>query len=173
MMLQNELYHNIIRKLIYLKDELFMGMDGLSFSNTGAIKEQTSAEYTNRTEQSVALDPANAQQVHGLAANQRVKEKEEGEESEQRKRQQEEKEDSEFQDGLVEEKPEEEPAEFQVEDFENPEKEFYVKLNIKDDIIELYDSSTDRLIETISGDELGELVHKLNMASGIFVNKKV
>ena len=66
-----------------------------------------------------------------------------------------------------------EPAEFQVEDFENPENEFYVKLNIKDDIIELYDSSTDRLIETISGDELGELVHKLNMASGIFVNKKV
>ena len=43
----------------------------------------------------------------------------------------------------------------------------------EDDIIELYDSSTDRLIETISGTELGELVKKLNMASGIFVNKKV
>ena len=52
-------------------------------------------------------------------------------------------------------------------------KDFYVKLNSKDDIIELYDSSTDRLIETISGNELQELVKKLNMASGIFVNKKV
>ena len=41
------------------------------------------------------------------------------------------------------------------------------------DIIELYDSATNRLIETISGNELGELVQKLNMASGIFVNKKV
>ena len=48
-----------------------------------------------------------------------------------------------------------------------------VSYSVKDDIIELYDSSTDRLIETISGNELGELVHKLNMASGIFVNKKV
>ena len=47
------------------------------------------------------------------------------------------------------------------------------KLNTKDDIIELYDSTTNRLIETISGNELGELVQKLNMASGIFVNKKV
>ena len=46
-------------------------------------------------------------------------------------------------------------------------------LNVKDDIIELYDSATNRLIETISGNELGELVQKLNMASGIFVNKKV
>ena len=47
------------------------------------------------------------------------------------------------------------------------------KLNVKDDIIELYDSATNRLIETISGNELGELVQKLNMASGIFINKKV
>ena len=149
-----------------------MGMDGLSFSNTGAIKEQTSAEYTNNVEQSMAMDPTNtAQQVQGLTNHKRVKEKEENEEYEGKKRQNPQPE-TEFQDGLVEEQPEEEP-EFHVEDFENPDKEFYVKLNIKDDIIELYDSSSNRLIETISGNELGELVQRLNMASGIFVNKKV
>ena len=149
-----------------------MGMDGLSFSNTGAIKEKTSAEHTNNVEQSMAMDPTNtAQQVHGLTNNKRVKEKDENEEFEKKKRGNNQ-EESEFQDGLVEEKPEETP-EFHVEDFENPDKEFYVKLNVKDDIIELYDSSTDRLIETISGNELGELVQRLNMASGIFVNKKV
>ena len=60
-----------------------------------------------------------------------------------------------------------------IEDIENPNKDFYVKLNVKDDIIELYDSATNKLIETISGNELGELIQKLNMASGIFVNKKV
>ena len=60
-----------------------------------------------------------------------------------------------------------------IEELENPNKDFYVKLNVKDDIIELYDSATNRLIETISGNELGELVQKLNMASGIFINKKV
>ena len=150
-----------------------MGMDGLSFANTGAIKEQTSAEYSNRVEQSMALDPTNvSQQVHGLSSNQRVKEKEEGEESERKNRGNENKEETEFEDGLVEENNEE-AQEFDVEDFENPDKDFYVKLNIKDDIIELYDSSTDRLVETISGNELSELVQKLNMASGIFVNKKV
>ena len=149
-----------------------MGMDGLSFANTGAIQEQTSAEYTNKVDQAMAMDPTNtSQQVHELNNNKRVKEKEEGEESGGQKREGRQQE-TEFQDGLVEETPEE-PQEFHVEDFENPDKDFYVKLNIKDDIIELYDSSSNRLIETISGSELGELVQKLNMASGIFVNKKV
>lgn len=149
-----------------------MGMDGLSFSNTGAIKEQTSAEYTNKVDQSMATDPDNiTQQVHGLANNQRVKERDEEEDTGRKKRENNNPE-SEFEDGLVEEPQETEP-EFQVEDFENPNKEFYVKLNVKDDIIELYDSSSNRLIETISGSELGVLVQKLNMASGIFVNKKV
>ena len=149
-----------------------MGMDGLSIANTGAIKEQTSAEYTGRVEQSVISGATNSsQQVQGLANNQRVREKEEGENN--KKQGQTLPQQEEFQDGLVEQQAEEETPEFDVEDFENPNKEFYVKLNIKDDIIELYDNSNDRLIESISGSELGELVKKLNMASGIFVNKKV
>jgi uncharacterized FlaG/YvyC family protein len=149
-----------------------MGMDGLSIANTGAIKEQTSAEYTNRIEQSVQGDPTNSsQQVQGVSNNQRVREKEESEGGGGQRGQT--PQNNEFQDGLVEENPNEEHQEFDVEEFENPDKEFYVKLNIKDDIIELYDSATDRLIESISGSELGELVQKLNMASGIFVNKKV
>lgn len=149
-----------------------MGMDGLSIANTGAIKEQTSAEYTNMVEQSIASDPTNsAQQVQGLTNKQRVREKEEGEGSGGQKGGASPQ--SEFQDGMVDEDVHEQVQDFDVEDFENPDKEFYVKLNVKDDIIELYDSSSDRLIETISGDELGELVQKLNMASGIFVNKKV
>lgn len=147
-----------------------MGMDGLSISNTGAIKEKTSAELTNRTEQVIQGDPANsARQVNGLSVNQRVKEKEEQENPEKQKKGQDT--DEAFEDGLVEDEPEAEGID--IEDFENPNKDFYVKLNVKDDIIELYDSSTNRLIETISGNELGELVQKLNMASGIFINKKV
>ena len=150
-----------------------MGMDGLSMANTGAIKEQTSAEYTNKVEQSIASDPKNSsQQVQGLNRDEQVREREDGE----KERKQQNAEDylkEEFQDGLVEEPEVEEEQNFDIEDFENPEKDFYVKLNIKDDIIELYDSSSERLIETISGSELGELVKKLNMASGIFVNKRV
>ena len=148
-----------------------MGMDGLSMSNTGILKESTSADFASRTEQVMSSDKTNdSKQVQTLSTNPRVKEKEEEEGSSKKKKN--EKSEKEFEDGL---KPEEEIEEedFDIQDLENPNKDFYVKLNAKDDIIELYDSSTDRLVETISGNELRELVAKLNMASGIFINKKV
>ena len=148
-------------------------MDGLSFSNTGAIKESTSADFTNRAEQIIQSDPTNnTKQVQTMSTNRRVKAKDEDEEGQGKQQEQPQNQASEeFEDGLIE--PEEEQEEFNIEELENPNKDFYVKLNSKDDIIELYDSATDRLIETISGNELRELVRKLNMASGIFVNKKV
>ena len=148
-----------------------MGMDGLSMANTGALKESTSAELTNRAEQIVQSDPQNdAKQVQTTSTNPRVREKDEDEENQKQKR---EPKDEEFEDGYIESEPFNQQEEFDIEELENPNKDFYVKLNAKDDIIELYDSATDRLIETISGNELRELVKKLNMASGIFVNKKV
>jgi len=154
-----------------------MGMDGLSMSNTGVIKEQTSAEYNARTEQVVQLDPTNdAKLVQTTSTNRQVREKEDEEEGNRKRNQGEagSKEPGTFDDGFV--SSEDENAEnlsFDIEELENPNKDFYVKLNTKEDTIELYDSSTDRLVETISGDELGELMKKLNIASGIFVNKKV
>ena len=150
-----------------------MGMDGFSISNAGVVNEKTSAEYSANAEQTINADNSNtARQVQGLSNNQRVREKEDEEDENSQNQQEELEKEDVFEDGLVEEKPEEE-YEVEIEDFENPNKEFYVKLNAKDDIIELYDSATDRLIETISGNELSELVQRLNMASGIFVNKKV
>ena len=150
-----------------------MGMDGLSFSNTGAIKESTSAELTSRTEQIIQTDPTNdMKQVQTLSTNRRVREKDEEEENQKHQQQEQAKE--EFEDGFIQSEPDFlKQDEFDIEDLENPYKDFYVKLNTKDDIIELYDSATNRLVETISGNELTELVKKLNMASGIFVNKKV
>ena len=149
-----------------------MGMDGLSMANTGALKESTSADFTNRAEQAIQADRTNdAKQIQTLGTNPRVKEKDEEEGAKKQKQQ--EKQEEEFEDGFIESLDEYEKEDFHIEDLENPNKDFYVRLNSKDDIIELYDSSTDRLIETISGNELQELVRKLNMASGIFVNKKV
>ena len=148
-------------------------MDGLSMANTGALKESTSADFTARTEQSMQADPTNnSKQVQTMSTNRKVREKDEEEEGSKKKK--EEKPEEEIEDSFTETASEAEvEEEFDIEDIENPNKDFYVKLNAKDDIIELYDSSTDRLIETISGTELGELVKKLNMASGIFVNKRV
>ena len=148
-----------------------MGMDGLSMSNTGALKESTSADYTSRSEQAIQADRTNdTKQVQTMGTNRRVKEKGEEEDGEKQKKEEMQ---EEFDDGLQEVAEEPEVEEFDIEELDNPNKDFYVKLNAKDDIIELYDSATDRLIETISGNELRELVKKLNMASGIFVNKKV
>ena len=149
-----------------------MGMDGLSMANTGALKESTSADFTNRAEQAIQSDRTNdSKQIQTLSTNPRVKEKDEEEDAKKQKQQG--KQEEEFEDGYVESPDEYEKEDFHIEDLENPNKDFYVRLNSKDDIIELYDSATDRLIETISGNELQELVRKLNMASGIFVNKKV
>ena len=150
-----------------------MGMDGISIANTGAVKESTSAEYANKTEQAIHTDEANFnKQVQSLSVNQKVRSKDDEDETNRKRQNKGEKET--FEDGLIEENDQEnELEEIDIEDIENPNKDFYVKLNAKDDIIELYDSTTNRLIETISGNELGELDQKLNMASGIFINKKV
>lgn len=79
-----------------------MGMDGLSFSNTGAVKESTSAEYASKTEQAIHSDAVqDSQQVQNLSVNQRIRRKDDDEESSDKK-QQSEKEEEEFQDGLVE-----------------------------------------------------------------------
>ena len=59
-----------------------MGMDGLSMSNTGALKESTSADLASRSEQIVQADPTNdSKQVQTMSTNPRIKEKEEQEES--------------------------------------------------------------------------------------------
>ena len=154
-----------------------MGMDGLSIANTGVVKESTSADFASRAEQIVQSDPTNdSKQVQTTNTNRSVRAKDEDEENEKQQPRQgsEKKNEEEFEDGLVEPDIEENNDEgFDIEELNNPNKDFYVKLNAKDDIIELYDSATDRVIETISGNELRELVKKLNMASGIFVNKKV
>ena len=63
-----------------------MGMDGLSMANTGALKESTSADFTNRAEQAIQADRTNdAKQVQTLSTNPRIKEKDEEEESKKQK----------------------------------------------------------------------------------------
>ena len=61
-------------------------MDGLSMANTGAVKESTSADLTNRTEQLIHADKTNdSKQVQTLSTNRRVREKDEEESSKQQK----------------------------------------------------------------------------------------
>ena len=65
-----------------------MGMDGLSIANTGVIKESTSAELANKTEQALQSDALNdSQHVQNLGANQRVHRKNDEDEKSNKKQQ--------------------------------------------------------------------------------------
>ena len=94
-----------------------MGMDGLSISNTGIVKEKTSAELASKTEQAMQADATNnPKQVQSLSTNQRVRSKDEDEENSKKNKQ-----NNEFNDGLVESEAEEllEEDESDIEDIES------------------------------------------------------
>lgn len=173
------LYH-IIR--YNAKDNLIMGMDGLSMSNTGLRKEATSLDYSKENEEAGKLETEKSMFVQELTEQERVNE--ESDESKKRRKSkkksggdseesEEEALDSEEESEELDEdsEPEVNPEDLLLIDGEN--RGFYTKLSKNLENIELYDRITDRLIGTISPQELTALISKLNMGTGIFINKKV
>ncbi len=155
-----------------------MGMDGLSMSNTGMLKEATSLDYSKESEELSKEDTEKSMIVQELTQQERVNEEKE----ENRKRRKANKENA-NEDSEAEEQQEAEPETVDESgDSINPEdlllvdgenKGFYTKLSKNLENIELYDRITDRLIGTITPEELSYLISKLNMGTGIFINKKV
>lgn len=155
-----------------------MGMDGLSMSNTGMLKEATSLDYSKESEELSKEDTEKSMIVQELTQQERVNEEKE----ENRKRRKANKENAD-EDSEAEEQQEAEPETVDESgDSINPEdlllvdgenKGFYTKLSKNLENIELYDRITDRLIGTITPEELSYLISKLNMGTGIFINKKV
>ena len=155
-----------------------MGMDGLSMSNTGMLKEATSLDYSKESEELSKEDTEKSMIVQELTQQERVNEEKE----ENRKRRKANKENAD-EDSEAEEQQEAEaetvdeagdsinPEDLLLVDGEN--KGFYTKLSKNLENIELYDRITDRLIGTITPEELSYLISKLNMGTGIFINKKV
>lgn len=159
-------------------------MDGLSMSNTGLRKEATSLDYSKENEEAGKLESEKSMFVQELTEQERVNE--ESDESKKRrkgkKKPSDPDDDEEFADGQQEDDQEDDveddnpsseinPDDLLLLDGEN--KGFYTKLSKNLENIELYDRITDRLIGTISPDELSFLITKLNMGTGIFINKKV
>ena len=151
-----------------------MGMDGLSMSNTGMLREATSRDYAVQTEEHVQKEDKN-KQVDKLSTQMKVKE--DGHNSSGRelsKRDDDDKEDDEAsvyettdENGDVKE----EKISISPEDMENHS--FYVKISKDGETFELYDKDSERLVEKISAQEINQLMLKLNMASGILVNRSV
>ena len=154
-----------------------MGMDGLSMANTGMLREATSRDYAVQTEEAIAKDDQN-KQVDKLQTQMRVKEdgrNSSGGTAEEEENEEDNKNDDEA--GVytpsdeTEEQEDENRLEISKEDLDNHT--FYVKITKDGDVFELYDKETDRLVEKISAQEVNQLLSKLNMASGILVNKAV
>ena len=144
-----------------------MGMDGLSMANTGMLREATSRDYAIQTEEHVEQDDKN-KQIGKLSTQMKVKEDGHNGSDAQEKDKNDE--------AASYEKSEEDGE--QVEKLEIPQEElenhtFYVKISKDGEIFELYDKESDRLVEKISAKEINQLMLKLNMASGILVNRSV
>ena len=158
-----------------------MGMDGLSMSNTGIRREATSLDHSKESEETAKEETEKSMFVQELTEQERVnEEREENKKRRKSKKGKSEDDDEESEEGLGGEGEDEDSDDVDAEvspdnllliDGEN--KGFYTKLSKNLENIELYDRITDRLIGTITPEELSFLITKLNMGTGIFINKKV
>ena len=149
-----------------------MGMDGISMVGTGIVQEGNSRDVTAQTAQSVQHGNNEVKNINQLSGGNIIKEQEEREKKGSSSGGENEAENDETAQNVSDNSEEEDSAnlkEYDPSEYEN----FYVKIVPESDTIELYDKITDALIETISAKDLSQLVSRLNIASGIFVNKRV
>ena len=151
-----------------------MGMDGLSMANTGMLREATSRDYAFQTEESIAKEEEN-KQVDQVLTQMKVKEDGHNGGANQQEKKEEDDDEASVYESSDEEKNEESNSEnylkLSKEDIENHT--FYVKITKDGETFELYDKESDRLVEKISASEINQLMLKLNMASGILVNRSI
>lgn len=144
-----------------------MSIDGFAMSNLGLNRDLSSAtQLMTQTEFSIAKEAeVKIKDVTNSAAKQGIKDKE-GDGGYGGS--------SAFAKDEEEEQEEEVRRRFNEHEFENRDpKEFSVRINPKSDMIELYNNTTQKIVETISANDLMGLISKLNSASGILVNKKI
>ncbi len=145
-----------------------MGLDGFSMGNLGLNIDMTSAQMANQAEQLAKKGSEfKIKNVSELLKENGVKEKEE---QKQNKNQ--------FNDGFKERKNDDNNNEEQrllnEKSFENKNpKEFSVRINSETELIELFNNKDEKVLETISAQDLMELVSKMDSASGILVNRKI
>ncbi len=156
-----------------------MGMDGLSMANTGRLKESTSLDYSKESEELAKEDTEKSMIVQKLTQQERVNEEKEENKKRRKNNSEKENDDAEEEDEITADDESEvftDAGEVSLDDLrlvDGENKGFYTKLSKNLENIELYDRITDRLIGTITPDELSYLISKLNMGTGIFINKKV
>ena len=151
-----------------------MGMDGISMVGTGIVQEGNSRDVTAQTAQSVQKGNNEVKNVNQLSGGNVIRDQEERQRQNPQGGNQEENSENKNDAAVVVEESKEETDSANLKEYDPAEYEnFYVKIVPESDTVELYDKITDALIETISAKDLSQLVSRLNIASGIFVNKRV
>lgn len=147
-------------------------MDGLSMANTGMLREATSRDYALKTEEAINKEQE-AKQVDQVSTQMKVKE--DGHNNNKQNPNENDDEASVYETTNEEENNEDNEQndylKISKEDLDNHT--FYVKITKDGETFELYDKESDRLVEKISASEINNLMLKLNMASGILVNRSV
>lgn len=141
-----------------------MGLDGFSMGNLGLNAELTSIQMASQMEQLAQKGSEfKIKDVTESAEKDSIKQKEEDDAKNQ------------FNDGFTENKNnEDENKNALVEDIETKDpKEFSVRINPETELIELFNSKDEQVLETISATDLMQVVSKLDGASGILVNRKI
>lgn len=145
-----------------------MGLDGFSMGNLGLHKEVTSAQMANQAEQLATRGSEfKIRDISNIGDKKGIERKKEGSGNNQET----------FKDGFLNKQGEEENPfleQMAQEDFEKADpKEFSVRVNPRTEMVELYNNQSNKIIETISAEDLMGLLSKLDSASGILVNKKI
>lgn len=145
-----------------------MGLDGFSMGNLGLNADLTSAQMANQAEQLARKESEiKIKDVTESAKDAGVKRKDKDSEKEQ------------FNDGFKkndeeEEEQEENKTSLTHIDFEktNP-KEFSIRINPETDMVELYNTKEEKILETMSANDLMYLISKMDSASGVLLNRKI
>lgn len=145
-----------------------MGLDGFSMGNLGLNSDLTSIQMANQVEQ--LAQKGNEVKIKDVTAS--------AEDGGVKRREEESDEKNQFNDGFREqnhENSEDENKNALIEkDFENKDpREFSVRINPETELIELFNNKDEKILETITAQDLMGLISKLDNASGILVNRKI
>ena len=139
-----------------------MGLDGLAMGNLGLNTDVTSAQMANQAEQIARKElEFKVKSVGELAEDNGVKMKDKNSEQ-----------DTQFNDGFKKkhgsDESEDPQSSFNERDFEKKDpKEFSVRINQNTEMVELFSTADNKVIETINANDLMGLISRLNNASGI------
>lgn len=143
-----------------------MGLDGFSMGNLGLNTDMTSAQMASQAEQLAKKESEfKIKDVSELTEQNSITRREErsrgkdqfGGYSKKKK-----------------DNDDEKQSVLSEKDFENKDpREFAVRINPETELIELFNTKNEKILETITAKDLMSLISKLNNASGVLVNKRI